>query len=123
MSTVNAVVLRLGRVASVASCIATVYGAALVIAGFFVPMYESVTVSSSGAVAHESSTLVGVNGLGAVVVLAVPLFVTLAVGYALWLRPVTAPSRSRGRSPACWPCSTSSRCSRSDWLSFPSLLH
>jgi hypothetical protein len=87
MSTVSAVVLRLGRVTSVVLLIATVYGAALVIAGFLVPMYESMTVSSSGAVEHGSSTLVDVNGLGVVVILAVPLFVTLAVGCALWQRP------------------------------------
>lgn len=64
--------------------IGVIWRVGLVVAGFLAPMSESITVSSSGAATQGSSTLVGVNGLGVVVVLAVPLLVTLAVGSALW---------------------------------------
>jgi hypothetical protein len=84
MSIVNAVVTRLGRGASLALLIGAIWSVALVVAGFLTPMYESESVSSSGEVRHGPGTLVGVNGLGVVVVLAVPLLVTLAAGSALW---------------------------------------
>jgi hypothetical protein len=42
--------------------------------------------SSTGEVTFGSDTLVGANGLGVVVVLAVPLMVTVLVGCALRLR-------------------------------------
>ena len=84
MTIVNAAVTRLGRVASVALLIAAVGGAALVLAGFFAPMYETMTESAAGEVTHGTGTLAGVNGPGVVAVLVVPLLVTLAVGSALW---------------------------------------
>jgi hypothetical protein len=80
---VNGVVTRLGRGASVALLIGATWGVAVVVAGFVAPMYESTSGSSSGGVTHGTGTLVGVNGLGVVVVLAVPLVVTLAVASAL----------------------------------------
>lgn len=46
-------------------------------------MYESVSTSSSGEVTHGTETLVDVNGPGVVLVVALPLLVTLAVGCAL----------------------------------------
>ena len=64
--------------------IAAVWGVAVVVVGFLVPMYASVTESSSGEQTQGTGTLVGVNGPGAVVVLGLPLLVTLAVGSALW---------------------------------------
>jgi hypothetical protein len=93
---VNSAGTRLGRVASVALMLAAVYGMVLVVAGFLAPFYNSESMSSSGEVTHGSGTLVGVNGLGVVVVLGVPLLATVLVGCALWLR-----SR-RGAVPIAW---------------------
>jgi hypothetical protein len=76
---------RLGRVPAVALLGASAYGVALVVAAFVAPVYESTSSSSSGETTRASDTLVGVNGLSAAVVLAVPLVVTLVVGCALWL--------------------------------------
>jgi hypothetical protein len=86
---------RLGRVPAVALLVASVYAVALVVAAFVLPAYESDSSSSSGETGQTSDTLVGVNGLGVAVVLAVPLLVTLAVGSALWLR-------SRWSLPIAW---------------------
>jgi hypothetical protein len=77
---------RLGRVGSVSLLMAGVYGIALVVAGFVVPVYSSTSVSSSGDVADGSDTLVGVNGVGIVFVLGVPLLATVLVACALWSR-------------------------------------
>jgi len=96
MTIVSAVVTRLGRVASLALLFAALYGAALIVGGFVAPVYESETGSSSGGVTHGTDTLVGVNGLGVVIVLGLPLLVTLAVGCALW------PSSRRGAMPVAW---------------------
>jgi len=87
---------RLSRAGSIALLIAVVYSAALVVAGFLVPMYSSLSVSSSGEVAHGSATLVAVNGLGGAFVLAIPLLVTLAVWAALRHRA------QRGAMPVAW---------------------
>jgi hypothetical protein len=82
---VNADGTRLGRVPAVALLAASAYGVALVVAAFVAPAYETDSSSSSGQTSQGSDTLVGVNGLSAAAVLAVPLLVTLAVGCALWL--------------------------------------
>ncbi len=58
----------------------------LIAAGFIVPVYESTSTSSSGETTNSTDTLVGVNGTGVLVVLAVPLLVTALVGLALWQR-------------------------------------
>jgi hypothetical protein len=82
------------RVSSVALLFAAVYSAAIIVAGFVVPMYSSLSVSSSPAsssgsapssvvVSHGSATLVAENGLHVVFVLSIPLLVTLAVWAAL----------------------------------------
>jgi hypothetical protein len=86
----------LGRPASVALVIAGVWGLGLVVAGFVVPMYRTMTESTSGEVARGTDTLVGANGLGVVVVLAVPFVVTVLVGCALLLRA------HRGALPVSW---------------------
>jgi hypothetical protein len=84
MTLLNAAVTRLGRVASVALSIAVVGGVALVVAGLFAPMYQTMSESSSGEVTHGTDTLIGVNGPGVLAVLGLPLLGTLAVGSALW---------------------------------------
>jgi hypothetical protein len=85
----------LGRVPAVALLIAAVYGVALVVAAFTLPVYDSTSSSSSGGTSQASDTLVGENGLGVALVLGVPLLVTLAVGCALW-------QRSRWALPIAW---------------------
>jgi len=74
---------RLGRVSSIALLGAAVWASALVAAGFLVPVYTTETVSSSGELAQRTETVVGANGPGAVVVLAVPLLATVLVACAL----------------------------------------
>jgi hypothetical protein len=68
---------------------ATLYGAGLVVAGFFAPAYDTVSATSSGAVVHGSATLVGENGPGAVAVLCVPLMLSVLVALALSWRSRT----------------------------------
>lgn len=86
----------LGPAASVALLFAAAWGVALVAAGFLAPAYESVAASSSGEVVRSTHTLVDVNGLGVVVVLAVPFVVAVLVGAVLALRP------RRGALTAAW---------------------
>jgi hypothetical protein len=95
-SIVNSVERRLGRAASFALLLAAVYAIVLIVAGFLAPTYKWETEATSGEVTQGSGTVVGVNGLGAVVVLGVPLLATVLVGCALWLR-----SR-RGAVPSAW---------------------
>jgi len=87
---------RLSRPASVALLVAGVWGMGLVIAGFSVPIYRTMSESTSGQVSYGTDTPVGANGLGVVVVLAVPLMVTVLVGGALLLRA------HRGAMPVAW---------------------
>src|SRR5918995_4193892 len=54
------------------------------------------SASSSGELTHGTDTLVGVNGLGVLVVIGVPLVATLAVGGALWH------GSRRGAVPVAW---------------------
>ncbi len=91
----NAGETRLGRVPAVALLVAAAYGVALVVAAFALPVYDSDSSSSSGETSQASDTLVGANGMGVALVLAVPLFVTVAVGCALALR-------SRWSLPIAW---------------------
>jgi hypothetical protein len=82
--------------AKLALLIAGVYSVALIIAGFLVPMDQTVyssapsdsgtSASSTMVESHFTATLVGWSGLGVVFVLVVPLLVTLAVSAALWQR-------------------------------------
>jgi hypothetical protein len=81
---------RTGRVPLIALACAAVWAIGLWIAGFVVPVYESAVTSSSGTTASADETLVGANGWGVAVVLALPLLATLGVAGALLL-----PSRAR----------------------------
>jgi hypothetical protein len=68
----------------------------LVVVGCLAPVYRWETETTSGEVMQGSGTLVGVNGLGAVIVLGVPLLATVLVGCTLRLH-----SR-RGAVPSAW---------------------
>lgn len=74
-----------GRRAVWLTVAAFAWGAALVVAAFVVPVYDSASDSvPSGAPGDPASaTLVGVNGLGVVVPVAVPAVVAALVGVAL----------------------------------------
>lgn len=87
---------RLSRVGSVALLVAAAYSGALLVAGFLVPIYSTVSVSSTGEVSHGFATLVAENGLGVIFVLGIPLLVTLIVGAALRQRTW------RGAVPTAW---------------------
>jgi hypothetical protein len=76
--------------------LAAAYGIALIAAGFLAPIYDSSSTASSGVVSDGSETLVGANGGGVVVTLAIPLVVTIVVAVALLLRP------RRGAMPVAW---------------------
>ncbi|HEX6515535.1 MAG TPA: hypothetical protein VF049_08160 [Nocardioidaceae bacterium] len=78
---------KLGRVSTVALATAVVWALVLVVSAFLVPVYTSISTSSSGKVTRGSDTLVGMNGWGGALVVAVPLLVTLLVAGALLLRP------------------------------------
>ena len=86
----------LGRASSVALLGAAIWGLGLVVAGFLVPAYQSTSMSSSGELTQSSETLVGINGPGVAIVLALPLLVTVLVGCALLLRG------RRGAMPVAW---------------------
>ncbi len=55
----------------------------LLASGFLVPVYSSESVSSSGAATSTTETLVAVNGLNVLIVLAIPLLISLLVAAAL----------------------------------------
>jgi thiol:disulfide interchange protein len=96
MMLVNAAVTRLGRASAVALLVAAAGGVGLIVAAFLAPMYATMSASSSGELTHGTDTLVGVNGLGVLVVIGVPLVATLAVGGALWH------GSRRGAVPLAW---------------------
>lgn len=77
---------KLGRLSAIALSIAMAWALVLLVAAFLVPVYQSVTASSSGEVTRGSETLVGMNGLGGVLVVAVPLLVSVFVAGALSMR-------------------------------------
>lgn len=82
---------RYSRNASIALGVALVWSLLLVVAAFVAPVYSSSTGSStdvtSGAVTTPETagtgTLVGVNGAGVLVFVALPLVATLVVAWAL----------------------------------------
>jgi hypothetical protein len=84
------------RAAWIALVTAAVYAGAFVVAGLVVPVYSSASESSSGEVTQGSDTLVGVNGMAILPILAVPLLATVLVGCALRLRAL------RGAMPVAW---------------------
>ena len=62
------------------------WSAFLLVAGFWATAYSGETQTSGGAVVHTSGTLVGTNGIRAVVLLAVPVALTLAGALGLHRR-------------------------------------
>jgi hypothetical protein len=77
---------RFGRLQRIALASALAWAAGLVMAAVLVPVYQSSSASSSGAVTSGSATLVGVNGWGALLVAGAPLAAALVIWYALWRR-------------------------------------
>lgn len=73
----------LGRRALIAWAVAIAWSIAVWFAAFSVPVYSSEGASSDGTVVDSGVTLVGENGLSAVVVISVPLVVSLLVGATL----------------------------------------
>jgi hypothetical protein len=88
--------IRIRGVTRIAWLVAAAYGVLLIIAGFFVPVYRSLSESTPGDPTQGWATLVEVNGPGGVVAISVPLLATVLVGSALRLR-----SR-RGALPFAW---------------------
>lgn len=86
MSAVGSLRNRFGRPEGISLAIALVWGAGLVVAALLVPVYQSSSVSSSGAVTDGSATLVSVNGWGALLVAGAPLAAAAVTGCALWRR-------------------------------------
>ena len=74
---------RSGLAARILLILALAYSTALIAAGFLVPMYSGSSSSSDGVTEETSDTLVGVNGVNVLIVLAIPLLITIAVGIAL----------------------------------------
>ncbi len=87
---------ELSRTGTITLVLALAYGALLVLAGFTVPLYSEQSVTSSGDVTNGTASLVAVNGLDVLFVLAIPLVITVGVGLALW------PQVRRGGLPLAW---------------------
>jgi hypothetical protein len=77
---------RLARFERISLAVALAWALGLVAAALLVPVYQSLSVSSSGTVTDGSATLAGVNGWGALLVAGVPLAATMVTGSALWRR-------------------------------------
>jgi hypothetical protein len=75
------------------------WSAFVLASAFWAPAYQGETATSGGTVTHTSATLVGVNGLRAALLLAVPLVLTLAAVIALHLRCARG---SRAGTIAAW---------------------
>lgn len=89
---------RLERTTFMALLGAVGWSAVLLAGAFLFPAYSSTgeEVPAAGAVTEAPATLAGVNGLGAVAAVGVPLLVTVAVAVALWL------GTRRGAIPVAW---------------------
>ena len=72
-----------GRQAFWLTSAAVAWSAALVGGAFMLPVYSSSGISSTGAHFSGSLTLVAVNGLGVLVPVGVPLFISALVWFAL----------------------------------------
>ena len=83
-----------GRLVRALLGFALVWSAALIVAGFVAPLYSSESASASsdtsspgevtvGEVSHGTATLVEVNGMNVLFVLAIPLLVAIGVAVAL----------------------------------------
>jgi hypothetical protein len=66
-----------------AAVAAIAWAAALLVAGFVAPVYESDGVDSAGRATHSADTLVEANGTGVAFVLAAPLVAALLAAVAL----------------------------------------
>jgi hypothetical protein len=99
MHIIGSLVRRFGRLESISLAVALAWGTVLVIGAVLVPVYQSASGSSSptmtngsasgsssGTMTNGSATLVGVNGLGALLVAGVPLAAAVVTGWALWRR-------------------------------------
>jgi hypothetical protein len=76
--------VRPGLVRSLALLVAVASSVGFAVAGFLVPVYDGVTVTSeSPAVRQTSSTLVAENGSWVVALLVLPLVATVVVALAL----------------------------------------
>jgi len=62
---------------------AGIWSVGLIIAGLTVPVYESESSGPAGSIVHGRDTLVSENGTRVLIVLAVPLMVTVLVGFAV----------------------------------------
>lgn len=87
---------KLGRASSIALLSAAAWGLGLVVAGFYVPVYQSENMSPSGELKQGTETLVGMNGPGVLIALVLPLLTTVLVAGALLLRT------RRGALPVAW---------------------
>jgi len=88
--------VRRGRIALGLTTAGFLLAAALIPAGFLVPVYGGVSEDASGATATFSSTLVEENGLSVVLVLALPAVVALLVWFALHRKCSRGGARSGG---------------------------
>jgi hypothetical protein len=88
---------RLGREEWVALSLALLWSVGLIVSAAVAPAYQSTTETSSGAVISETATLLDENGPAILLPVAVPLLVTVIVGYALWRR-----ENRRGAGPIAW---------------------
>ena len=86
MSAVGSLGNRFGRFERISLVIALVWGTGLAVAALVVPVYQLSGYSSSGTATDGSATLVGVNGLGALLVTVAPLAAVMVTGWALWRR-------------------------------------
>ena len=77
---------RFRRPEWISLAIALASGAGLVIAAVLAPVYQSQSVSSTGAITNGSATLVGVNGWSVLLIAGVPLAAAVVTGYGLWHR-------------------------------------
>ena len=86
MSAVGSLDRRFRRPEWISLAIALASGTGLVILALLVPVYQSQSASSSGAMTNGSATLVGVNGWGALLAAGAPLAAAVVAGCGLWRR-------------------------------------
>ena len=88
---------RLRRGEWVALVFAFGWSVAVLAAAALAPAYQSENATSSGAASPGSASMLDQNGPWILLVIAIPLVVTLIVGYALWRR-----GGQRGAGPVAW---------------------
>jgi hypothetical protein len=80
-------IFDLGRTAMYSLAVALGWSVAMWFAAFTVPIYSSDSTSSDRSAPHSSLTLVGQNGLSAIVVVSIPLILALLVAGSLAFVP------------------------------------